>query len=350
MWLALALSLVAIGGVTAAVFGGRSRPALEVVGNHLVGADGKPIRLLGVNRSGAEYACVQGWGLFDGPTDQRAIRAMAAWPINAVRLPLNEGCWLGINGVAPRYSGARYRAAIAAYVRRLHAAGLYVVLGLHWNAPGTAQATGQQPMADMDHAPAFWSSVARTFKNDSAVAFDLYNEPYDIGWPCWRDGCMLGEGWRAAGMQTLVDAVRATGARQPVIATGIDWGSNLSSWLEYRPHDPANQLAAGLHLFDFGSCTTPDCWRNTIAPVASRVPVVTTELGQRECSSRFNERFMTWADGARASYLGWGWNPVGCAGPALIRSWSGRPTPSGERFRAHLLRLSGDPRAPGRSG
>ena len=34
---------------------------------------------------------------------------MKTWSINAVRVPLNEDCWLGINGVKPQYGGAAYR-------------------------------------------------------------------------------------------------------------------------------------------------------------------------------------------------------------------------------------------------
>ena len=65
------------------------------------------MRLLGVNRSGAEYACVEEGKIFDGPTDWASIKAMKSWKINAVRVPLNESCWLGINGVEPSLSGAR---------------------------------------------------------------------------------------------------------------------------------------------------------------------------------------------------------------------------------------------------
>lgn len=327
----LALSvLAACGGCAADPHG------LRVVGNALVNKSGQPVRLLGVNRSGAEYGCLHGQGVFAGPTGRRAILAMLAWRINAVRVPLNETCWLGINGVPARYSGPRYRAAIEQYVRRLRRAGLYVVLDLHWNAPGAAWATGQQSMADLDHSPAFWASVARAFRNTSGLAFDLYNEPHDVSWRCWRDGCELREGWRTAGMQELVDAVRSTGATQPLIATGLDWGADLSSWLRYRPHDPANQLAAGFHLFDFTPCTTLPCWRSQLGPVLRRFPVVATELGQRACSSKFIDRFMDWADSSGVSYLGWSWNPSGCGAPALIRSWGGTPTGPGARFKAHL--------------
>ena len=315
-------------------------PGLHVVGNQLIDRHGEPLRLLGVNRSGAEYACVQGHDPLAGPSGRRAIAAMTAWRINAVRLPLNEHCWLGINGEPAGYSRARYRAAIRHFVARLHRAGLYVVLDLHWNAPGRQRADGQRPMADLDHAPAFWASVARTFKHDHAVAFDLYNEPHDISWKCWRDGCAMPGGWRAAGMQTLVGAVRSTGAMQPLIASGNRWGTDLSAWVKHKPDDPRDQLAAGLHIFDFSYCTATSCWRNTVEPVAKTVPVVTTEIGQRDCSAAFMDRFMNWADGAGVSYLGWSWNPFGCGGPALIEAWSGRPTGPGRQFRARLAKLA----------
>jgi endoglucanase len=332
--LALALALIA----SCAGCRDDDYPGLHVVDSQLVDGDGEPVRLLGVNRSGAEYACVDGHGFFAGPTGRRAVAAMTAWGINAVRVPLNEHCWLGINDAPTGYSRARYRKAVRGYVARLHRAGLYVVLDLHWNAPGDLPAK-QRPMADLDHAPAFWSSVARAFKDDHALVFDVYNEPHGIGWECWRDGCKLSEGWRTAGMQSLVDAVRETGAQQPIVATGLGWGTDLSSWLEYRPDDPAHQLAAGVHFYDFAGCASVDCWGRTVDPVAREVPVVVTEIGERECSGAFFDRFMSWADSADVSYLAWSWNPSGCAAPALIESWDGRPTPSGERLRERLLAL-----------
>ena len=316
---------------------------LRVSGNRLVDGRGHEIALRGVNRSGAEYACVAPPedGLlrspFAGPTDHAAIAAMTAWRINAVRIPLNEHCWLGVNGAPRGYSAETYRAAVVRYVARLHEAGLYVVLDLHWNAPGTRMATAQQEMADRDHAPAFWSSVARTFKDDPFVVFDLYNEPRDITWRCWRDGCTLPDGWRAAGMQRLVDAVRSTGARQPIIVSGIHWSTDVSSWLRYRPRDPENRLIAGIHAFDFSFCDAAACWSHKTAAVARVVPVVVTELGQRECGDDFVGRFADWADARRISYLGWSWNPAGCGAPSLIDSWDGRATASGAQLR-HRLR------------
>src|SRR5712671_7022076 len=81
-------------------------PTVRVQGNQLVDSAGHALRLRGVNRSGTEYACAQGWGIFDGPSDSTSIAAIASWHVNAVRVPLNEDCWLGINGVNLSYGGA----------------------------------------------------------------------------------------------------------------------------------------------------------------------------------------------------------------------------------------------------
>ncbi len=40
-------------------------PALRVRDNHIVNSRGQVVRLIGFNNSGAEYACVEGWGIFD---------------------------------------------------------------------------------------------------------------------------------------------------------------------------------------------------------------------------------------------------------------------------------------------
>lgn len=331
--------LTGLGTAPEAHAGGLS---LTVRGNALVDGNGSPIRLLGVNRSGLEYACAQGWGLFDGPSDATSIAAIASWHTNAVRIPLNEDCWLGINGVNPAYGGANYQSAVGSYVSALHAAGLYAILDLHWNAPGATLATGQQVMADADHSPAFWSSVATYFRSDPAVVFDLYNEPHDISWACWRDGCTTSDGWQAAGMQSLVNAVRATGAAQPVLVGGLGWSGDLTSWLTYRPTDPANQVVASVHVYNFGGCVTTTCWNAQAGAVAASVPVVTGEVGENDCASSFIAAYMAWADAHGVSYLGWTWDVWDCSsGPALITSYNGTPTAFGAGFRDHLAALAG---------
>ena len=324
---------------------------VTVEGNRLVDQGGRTVELKGVNRSGTQYACTTGPNAFDGPTDQGSIDAMRSWNITAVRVSLNEQCWLGVNGLPVRMSAEDYRRAVVDFVDRLTANGLVVIVDLHWNAPGTQRALGQKPMADRDHAPDFWRSVAATFAPNRAVLFDLYNEPYpdknrddDAAWTCVRDGgdCP-GVGFTAAGMQELLDAVRSTGAQNPVLVGGAQWAGSVTKWLQYRPNDPLHQLVASIHIYgpppNDTACSTADCWNATMAPLATQVPVVIGEMGDMDCTSQVIDPLADWADARGVGYLAWAWVTSDCAGePALISDYDGTPTRYGAGLRNHLLR------------
>ncbi|MDA8027326.1 MAG: glycoside hydrolase family 5 protein [Actinomycetota bacterium] len=313
---------------------------LSVSGNKLIDSNGHVVRLTGVDKSGTEYACVQGWGIFDGPADQTTIDAMKSWGINAVRIPLNEDCWLSLNGVNPAYSGTNYQNAIGAFVNLLNQNGMVAILDLHWNAPGTQLATGQQQMADADHSVTFWSQVAQYFVQSKGVIFDLYNEPHDISWQCWRDGCLTLGGWMAAGMSQLLSAVRQAGSSAIVLMNGLDWGGDLSSWSSYVPADPLHKVVAGFHVYNFSGCNTVNCWQSTVGTVAAQVPVITGEVGANDCSS-FPVSYMDWADQQGISYLAWTWDTWGssCSSIALIASANGAPTQYGQAVETHIESL-----------
>jgi hypothetical protein len=329
-------------------------PYVAVSGNHLVNAHGDAVRLLGVDRSGSEYMCLGGSHVFDGPVGGKAVKAMAAWHINAVRVPLNEDCWLGINGVSARVAGKAYQTAIKRYVHTLQSYGLIVILDLHWAAPGANLANSQWPMADAEHAPAFWSSVASVFKSNHGLIFDLFNEPYISSWSCWLNGCTTSYEdsgttvtYQTAGMQSLVDAVRSTGATQVLMLGGLQYSSDESGWLKYEPTDPDHQLAVSFHTYNFSGCNEESCWNSTIAPLAEQVPVITGELGESGCTDTYIDRYMPWADAHGISYLGWTWDSTGppsnwsCSeGPALITDYEGEPTAYGVGLKEHLAALA----------
>lgn len=326
--------------------------SLSVHGNHLVNQNGDIVRLTGVNRSGAEYACAEGWGIWDGPTDtDAAIQAMIAWHVNAVRIPLNEDCWLGINGIKSAYSGHNYQSAIADYVSRLERFGITPILNLHFSAPGKTVPNGQMPMADEDHSPAFWRSLARYFKNDHRIIFDLFNEPYPDGnrdtpaaWSCLLHGGRCpGVTFRVAGMQQLVDVVRATGATQPLMIAGPQYAGVLDRWLQYEPHDPLHQLIASIHIYEpnWAPCDTSACWNSQIATVAARVPVVEGEIGSKNCSGSSISSLLNWSDAHGVSYLAWAWNVGNCRiEPSLITNYNGSATHTyGQYYQDHLAAL-----------
>jgi hypothetical protein len=268
---------------------------------------------------------------------------MARWNVNAVRIPLHEGCWLGVNGLPVGGDAAAYRSAIERYVRLLARNGMYAVLALESAAPGRIRATANEQLAlpDAEHGEAFWRSVAQRFRRAPGVVFDLYAEPHDVTWECWRDGCASG-GQRLAGMRRLLRAVRSTGARQPVLVAGLSYGGDLRGWLTYRPDDPRRALVAALTTFSFSPCDA--ACQSVLTDIARRVPVVTTKLGQPDCSHDYIDGYMRYADAVGISYLGWTWNSGGgwrCKdGMALIKDYTGTPTPFGIGLRDHLVALA----------
>jgi endoglucanase len=400
---AIAATLIAGAGLAVVAAGpAAADPALSVAvdGNHFVDGAGNAIRLLGVDVPGTEYACEEGWAYSSVPITAASADAIAGWDADAVRVPLNEDCWLGING-QPTYDhaagGAGYQAAVEDWVADLNAAGLYVILDLHWSAPGTDVADGQRPMPDT-HSVAFWSSVAATFETNDAVVFDAFNEPYSpktdfpstpsvpaVTWTCWEHGhCAVpvtrdgtapngAPTYQAVGMQTLVTAIRSTGAGQPIMLGGLDYANDLTGWLAHEPVDPDGALVASFHNYDHGgapgACDTVTCWNAVVAPVAADVPVVTGELDEGyDCvdppspttgPTSFDATYMRWADAHGVSYVAWGWYVLTTAGRttaatdcslledggsdaySLVTSTAGTPVaPDGTTLRAHLVALA----------
>jgi hypothetical protein len=326
--------------------------------------------LRGINRSGTEYLCVQNGGIFDGPADITSVRAITFWKVNAVRVPLNEACWLGINGIDPAFA-PRYKQAILDYVGLLEAHHIVPILDLHWVGPGAARADRLQPMPDLDHAPQFWADVATTFAADDGVVFELFNEPFpdrnrdtDAGWQCWRDGCManlaVASGgtsmpYMAAGMQMLVDAVRSTGSKNLILLGGLQYSNALTQWQTYAPTDALGNTAPAWHVYNFNACAAQTCWDGVPATLAASLPIVVTEFGQNDCAGTFVEPFMQWLDGHGLGYLAWSWNSYGPCMPAVMNR-GGQPWPLVTNFAAgtpnggyaqavhdHLIKLATNP-------
>jgi hypothetical protein len=363
----------------------RTITGLHVAGNTIVDGAGNAVRLLGVSRSGTEYMCAlndaHGFAIFDGPNDQASLQAIVAWHVNAVRVPLNEDCWLDVNLAADNpYKGAPYRQAIVNYVNLLNANGLIAILELHVSAPGATVATLQAPMPDRDHSLDFWAnsptSVANTFKNSSAVIFDLFNEPWPNGntdnaaaWACWKNGSQTPAvplttcpgnnningnnygNYQAAGMQELVTAVRGTGATNVILLGGVVFSGSPSQWLANKPTDLSGNLGASWHVYDFSTChPTPGCWDTTsqISSTAAQVPLVATEIGETDCAHGFIDPLMAFLDARSIGYLAWTWDAAGgwtCqGGPTVISDYSGTPTQTyGQGYHDHLAALASLP-------
>jgi endoglucanase len=286
----------------------------------------------GVSLPSLEWACVQYDAVHDFPLVETAI-LLDKWNINTVRLPLNQECWL---------NNKKYQTEVKKVVSHFAEAKFSIIIDLHWNKPNKAKESKQQVMADKDRSPAFWRSVATAFKNESAViAFELYNEPHTISWDCWKNGCQTEEGWKVAGMQELVTAVRSTGANQWVIINGLQWANDVPGTVANLPKDPKKKIAIGWHVYDEyddpNKCTTTECFERVIAPIAKEYKIVITEFGSRlHCDPSHDERVMRFAEKNGIGLVAWAWYPADCGFPALIKDWGGTPTEAGKRYCAFL--------------
>jgi hypothetical protein len=367
--------------------------AVHVAGDTLINGQNKVIRLLGFDASNTESQCVHSGHSVAGGNPLNAAEAedIASWKANAVRVPLNENCWLGLNGITingetTAASAATYQAAIENWVTALNNAGIIAILDLHWAAPGTNVSNQQWPMADEDHAPAFWTSVASTFKSNPAVIFNLFNEPYlgnsnattsTPAWTCWLNGCTTtftgtingvantSAAYTTAGMQQLVSTIRATGATQPLLLGGLGYsgdpcgldGKNGSTAacteVANMPTDPLKQLIVSYHNY-FGFCSSTTCWNTTLQAIhAANLPMVTDEFGEADCAVTHMNTYMDWADQNNQSYMAWSWVPPNISTQAcivgnqnnysLLSDWNGDPStliPQGANYKAHLAAVS----------
>src|ERR1035437_7069607 len=327
---------------------------VRVSGNHLVNGAGSTVRLLGANRSGTQYACLEGSGIFDGPSDSASIATMKAWGMTAVRVSLNEDCWLGINGVPAAYSGANYQAAIGGFVDRLNAAGLYVILDLHSNAPGTAKALDQKPMADRDHSPAFWAGVAGHFQGRARVCLESQHRAVSRQQP--QHDCRLdlyprrrnlprraihcGRQPRDGQRYSWRGSDKRRPGRRPAVRRS---GGPLDRVQASRPGRAAGSLDP--HLLQQPRRRSG---RRVICSPAGTGPSRRSAQPRRSSSARSGSTTATrhlmpllrWADTKGVSYLAWSWFTGNCAGePALISSYDGTPSGEGAGVRDHLLGL-----------
>jgi len=153
----------------------------------------------------------------------------------------------------------------------------------------------------------------------------------------------------AIGMWALVDAIRATGAKQPIMLGGIEYASDLRSWLANRPG--YKQVVASFHNYGGHLCHNTACWDEVIQPIAAEAPVVTGEFGETDCATS-PKTFMDWADRHGVGYLMWAWWVLpdsACSSLAVIADVKGTArAPNGTALKAQLAALA--PRLSLRAG
>jgi hypothetical protein len=207
-------------------------------------------------------------------------------------------------------------------------------MSLIWAAPGSFQATYQPEGPDEDHSPAFWSSLAATFKNDPAVILAPWGET-TVDANCFLNGGNCGARFGAsntpytiAGMQQAVNVMRAAGYNGPISIPCITYANDCTQWLSHRPSDPQNALLAEAHVYGGNACMTPSCFNSQMLPVAQSVPMIWGEVGEMydasDCGSSIVSTNIPWAFANTVGVEAWTWTTwANCS--ALIADYTGTP-------------------------
>lgn len=296
-----------------------------VQGNAIYNKDGEKHVFHGIARPSTE------WNPQGEMISKNDFMLQKSWGANVTRLSLNQGFWLPGHA---KYD-AQYQQNIDQAVQWAKEVGLDVILDLHWSDRGNLQnqGPGQQRMADANSVT-FWTSVATKYKDDGRVLFELYNEPHDVPWNVWLSGGDSGDGFTAAGMQDLYDAVRATGAKNLVLIGGLNYAYDLSGV-------PANRVQGSnivyvTHPYNFQG-KQPSDWDAGWGFLAATDPIMVTEFGTFDCSTNYYSQLIAYMDARSVSWTAWAWYPGGCGFPAVINDWGGSPNAPGQVIKSALL-------------
>ncbi|HWA85501.1 MAG TPA: cellulase family glycosylhydrolase [Opitutus sp.] len=336
----VAASLAFVGVIAAAP------PALKVVGNRLLTADGAPVRLRGMNCAGLEWSADGA-----GHIAKTVEVAVSQWHANLIRLPLSQDRWFGHTS-QQLDGGAAYRTLVQQLVEYCSAHDAYILLDLHWSDAGAwGRNIGQHHLPDRNSL-AFWQDVAARYANRPAVLFDLYNEPARINWEQWAAGGPMKEtdektreklAYDAVGLPALAAAIRSAGAKNVLVASGLNWAYELDGIPGQREiadpdgHGVIYALHPYPHAFEHVGRETIAQWAARTAMIAEHVPVIVTEFGSDERMWKFPEKSgyndEKWNREMLATLEAHGWNWTAWdfhpeAGPTLVADWDYTPTPA----------------------
>lgn len=327
-------------------------PPLHVTGNQLQTPAGQTVWLQGLALPSMEWSA-------GGENILKSIQTgLTDWKANCIRLCLREHFWAG-KGPYQNDGGMRYRQLVEDAVNACAAKGAYIVLDLHdYRAPQEKHAQ-------------FWKDVGARFKNHPAVIYELLNEPHDIPWEVWRNGGPVMDQktsadvatenkqalvkFQSIGMQKLVDVIRETGAKNLIIAGGLDWGYDLGGILEGFALDDrgGNGIMYSSHVYPWKSD-----WQGKFLAIAAKYPVFIGEVGADTQRMDFlpperQEDPATWVPDMlgiiqkhRLHWTAWCFHPKST--PRVLLDWDYTPTPfwgvpvkealAGKRFETKKMR------------
>lgn len=309
---------------------------LRVAGTKIVDKAGREILLQGVNVDSLE------WSVRGEQVLKSTLVAVDDWKSNCIRLPVVDKFWFGQDSTQ-KDGGQAYRELVDNVISLAANRGAYVMLDLHrFRAPKKVHVD-------------FWKDAATRYKNHPAVIFELFNEPHGVSWEVWRNGGFVADkdtpadedafltpeekalntkGFHSVGVQALVNAVRETGAKNIVLAGGLDWAYDLSGIAKgfALEEKGGNGLVYTTHIY-----AGKRDWTGKVLVVADKYPLMVSECGANDKKFAFipaeaQEDAVTWVPRLlgfiqkhKFNWTAFSLHPK--SAPVLITGWDYTPTP-----------------------
>ena len=350
---------------------------LAVRGRQIVDREsGRPVLLRGLNRSGLEYSkpsttpgspCVRsagessGWSFLDaaGISESEISHVVRDWGANIIRLPFNQDWALNGRG---NFAAEEYLAAIDQVIFWASAAGAYTLLDLQWLDADAA--CGSNPDGSCNRVPSLpttdtlvvWRLLARRYRDEPAVLFDLFNEPHDpipddptaligigengILFPLTRRRVTMAE-WQPWARH-LAQAIRDEHPRSLIFVSGVRWAYDLRGMpltIARGSTETVPNIVYSTHVYPW-TAHSGLSWRAAFGELSRCAPVFIAEWGGGTEDVDWGERLARYAGKLNIGWAAWSWSDR----PRLVVNAQAQryePTDFGRLVRRSLTQTEG---------
>ncbi|MCH7626145.1 MAG: cellulase family glycosylhydrolase, partial [Chloroflexi bacterium] len=259
---------------------------LSVNGNRIVGEDGTPVILRGVNLENREWEWAS---LRTLKFERTAIPVVAGeppfgWGANLISIAIASG---PVNREVRTYMNF-----LDELVSISRENGAYILITYRYPEPNDDQPN--QPDNDAERAMAF---LAERYERDPNVLYGLQVDPHDVSWKDLKPRFTV-----------MVDAIRRNNDKALIAIPGTNWGRDIS-------HAINNPIKRDNLIY---KTHTSDDWKTIqrdydLEAVAKRVPVLIGEFGAGP-SMDFDdlESLLDFAEERGISWAGWLFHDKGC--------------------------------------
>ncbi len=255
--------------------------ALSVKGSHLVDAKGKEIQLKGVSTHGIAW--------FPEYVNKKAFKSLRDdWGANTVRLAMYTEEYGG-------YCSNGNKNALKKKVQEgVHAAtdlGMYVIIDWH-------VLSDQNPNKHKKEAIAFFKEMAKKYKNQKNVIYEICNEPN--GGTSWNQVKSYAE--------TVIKEIRAIDRNAVILIGTPTWSQDVDT----AAKNPIKGYRNLMYTFHFYAATHRDAYRKKLeSAVKAGLPVLVSEYGICDASGSGSinqseaDKWFALLNRYKISYMAW---------------------------------------------